>query len=197
MKFGSAIILAGGKSSRMGFDKQLIQKDDKRLVDETIRRLSYLFEDIIVVTHKEELYENDPVRTTPDLLPFTGPLTGIHAGLTLAKSEYAYVMACDMPYINEEYIDVLENHLQEGDGGIVTATNDGWIEPFHAFYHRGILPAIEPYLQLGKRNIRDLAVTENIRFLPEKHVLELDPDKKLFENLNTPKELKNFFQSNR
>lgn len=197
MQFGTAIVLAGGKSARMGFDKQTIMKNDQRLVDETIRRLRRVFSDIIVVTKTPEYYTHLDVTTTQDVLPSTGPLAGIHAGLLQSKADYAFVLACDMPYFNPDYARFMEQHMRPEDTGILTALDDGWIEPFHAYYGKALIRPIEDYLSQGKRNIRDLAWDNGVQFLPEKHILSMDPDKRLFQNLNTPEDLEIFLQIDR
>jgi molybdopterin-guanine dinucleotide biosynthesis protein A len=194
--FGSAIVLAGGKSRRMGFDKQGIVYDDKLLVRETIRRLAEDFSDIVVVTHNSDYYLGADVRITKDILPSTGPLAGIHAGLTLTKSEYAFVIACDMPYYNPVYAGLMQEKIRPGDNGILTSLHDGWIEPFHAYYGKKLIAPIEAYLAQGKRNIRDLAYHNGVRFLDEDHVLQIDPQKRLFANLNTREELDAFLARN-
>lgn len=190
--FGTAIVLAGGKSRRMGFDKQAIRYDDKLLVLETIRRLKADFDDIIVVTHDRRFYFRADVRITKDILPSTGPLAGIHAGLTLAKSDYAFVLACDMPYYSPAYARLLQEKIKPPDTGILTALENGWIEPFHAYYKRSLTTPIEAYLQEGKRNIRDLAAAHGIRFLDERYARSIDPQLQMFANLNTKEELDAF-----
>lgn len=195
--FGSAIVLAGGKSRRMGFDKQGIVYDDKLLVRETIRRLAADFSDIIVVTHNSSYYLGADVRITKDVLPSTGPLAGIHAGLRLAKSEYAFVLACDMPHYNPVYASFCREQIQPGDNGILTSLHNGWIEPFHAFYAKRLIGPIEVYLAEGRRNIRDLAFQNAVRFLDEDHARRIDPQLHMFSNLNTREELDLFLAGER
>ena len=163
---------------------------------ETIRRLAEDFSDIVVVTHNSDYYLGADVRITKDILPSTGPLAGIHAGLTLTKSEYAFVIACDMPYYNPVYAGLMQEKIRPGDNGILTSLHDGWIEPFHAYYGKKLIAPIEAYLAQGKRNIRDLAYHNGVRFLDEDHVLQIDPQKRLFANLNTREELDAFLARN-
>lgn len=195
--FGSAILLAGGKSERMGFDKQGIRNNDELLVLETIRRLRSDFSDIIVVTHNSRYYLGENVRITKDLLPSTGPLAGFHAGLSLAKSEYAFVLACDMPYYHSGYAAYCKQQIRPGDNGILTSLDTGWIEPFHAYYSRRLITPIERYLAAGRRNIRDLALENGVQFLPESHARTFDPTLRMFSNLNTREELDAFLAGNK
>jgi len=101
-RLGGAIILAGGDSSRFGFPKPLLELDGMPLIEIIVRRLSYLFEQVTVVTDRQDLFTSLPVKLTGDLL--TGyeksPLRGIHAGLSVSELPYQFVVACDMPFIN-------------------------------------------------------------------------------------------------
>ena len=85
--FGTAVILAGGKSSRMGFDKQLLMEDDRRILETVIVTLKQEFPDILIVTAKPQLYEGMGVRLCSDLYPGRGPLAGVHAALHHARSQ--------------------------------------------------------------------------------------------------------------
>lgn len=105
-KFGTAIILAGGKSSRMGFDKQFLKIDKRRLMFSIINKLNKEFDEIIIVTNKPDHYIGLSHKITRDILRDKGPLGGIHAGLMQASSKYSLVIACDMPNINLSYINI-------------------------------------------------------------------------------------------
>ena len=101
--FGSAVILAGGLSERMGFDKQLMRIGGVRVTDGMAVKLSAEFCEIIISTNKPEYYANAGLITLPDKLG-AGPLAGIYSGLGFCGSEYLYVTACDMPFISLDYI---------------------------------------------------------------------------------------------
>ncbi len=103
-KFGTAIILAGGKSSRMGFDKQFLIINEKRVMEIVISKLRAEFKEIIIVTNKPESYKNLADKVVSDIIKGKGPLSGLHAGLKHSSSKYSYFIACDMPNINIEYI---------------------------------------------------------------------------------------------
>ena len=90
----------------------------------------------------------------------------------------------------------MQEKIRPGDNGILTSLHDGWIEPFHAYYGKKLIAPIEAYLAQGKRNIRDLAYHNGVRFLDEDHVLQIDPQKRLFANLNTREELDAFLARN-
>ncbi|MDL2235313.1 molybdenum cofactor guanylyltransferase [Christensenellaceae bacterium OttesenSCG-928-L17] len=194
-QFGTAAILAGGMSSRMGFDKQFLQARQQRLIASLLPGLCAVFDDILVVTNRPELYTALPVRTVSDLIPGKGPLSGIHAALHNATSEYSYVMACDMPRFSGEYAHFLQQWLQQHPGADACVTVRGeWIEPFHAFYGQSALKTLEHDLAADKTSIYYLLKKLNTAYVPEASARAFSPDWSLFCNLNTREEYLQYLQ---
>jgi molybdopterin-guanine dinucleotide biosynthesis protein A len=194
-KFGTAIILAGGKSSRMGFDKQLLKINERKLMDSLIQKLSREFEEIIIVTNRPELYIGLSHIITKDILEDKGALGGIHAGLNYSSSKYAFVVACDMPNINMEYIIYMKNKLTDNNSfGCVSQFGD-WIEPFSSFYSVEFIKSIEKYLETGRRSIHGLIKDLNITYIQEKEARKFSPNWDMFLNLNTQEDLDKFLFS--
>lgn len=197
--FGSAIILAGGKSSRMGFDKQFIEINEKRLIEITAGKLGDTFDEIIIVTNRPEMYKESLFRVTSDIIHGKGPLCGIHAGLAAAASEFVYVLACDMPYINIEYIKhmkgVIETRLQASEGADACITLKGeWIEPFNAFYRKSLVTKIEEHLESDKRAVFSLLKQLDTVYISELEARRFSPDWSMFFNMNTIEELRRYSQ---
>lgn len=188
-KFGTAIILAGGKSSRMGFDKQFLKIDERRLMDSIISKLNKEFEEIIIVTNKPEHYIGLSHKIIQDIIEEKGPLGGIHAGLKESSSQYAFVVACDMPNINMDYVKYMKESM-EGKvlDGCVTNFMD-WIEPFSSFYSKDIVPDIEKHLQTNKRSINSLLKYLKIHYIEEDIAREFSTNWDMFLNLNTREDL--------
>ena len=99
----AAAIISGGNATRMGFDKQLISIDGLVLRDYQISMLKLLFSEIIVVTNRPELYDHG-VKCVKDILPFRCPLTGIHSALSNTSCDAVFVIACDMPILDMNFI---------------------------------------------------------------------------------------------
>lgn len=188
-KFGTAIILAGGKSSRMGFDKQFLEFKGKRLLDIIIGQVKEEFEEIIIITNKPEEYKGYPYRIKSDAIKSIGPLAGIYTGLKAAKSKYSFLIACDMPYLNMDYIGYMKEIIEEHGVEVCISEKGGYIEPFHGFYSRGIVEDLEKYIGEGKRNIRGLIRRLDSYYVEEAVAREYSPDLKIFENLNTQEDL--------
>ena len=92
---GTAIILAGGKSVRMGFDKECLVINGESLLYSLYSSLKTRFNQVIVVSNTLDMSSADGFTVVRDELPGLGPLGGIHAGLRVAQSRYSYVLACD------------------------------------------------------------------------------------------------------
>ena len=190
-KFGTAIILAGGKSFRMGFDKQFLQISEKRLMEDIISHLETEFEDIVVVTNKLEEYQNFSYRITSDIYKDVGPLGGVHAGLSISNSKFAFVVACDMPKLNMNYIRYMKNTLDEDKLGIATRIGE-YIEPFSAFYSIEMIEYIDRYIDSNQRSITKFLGQMDIDLIEEKKVKEYSPNLDIFLNLNTKEDLDNY-----
>ncbi|NLN49433.1 MAG: molybdenum cofactor guanylyltransferase [Clostridiales bacterium] len=189
----TAIILAGGKSTRMGFDKQLINVEGFSNTDYSVKTLRPLLKNIIVVTNKPGLYKDKDIIITKDCYKGYGPLGGIHAGLLESKSLYNYFIACDMPYINAGYIKYMMKKIYENNfitDAVITKFED-WIEPFNAFYSRRLIPVIEESMINGNKKIGKFLEKSNVLYIEEKVARGFSPDWGMFINLNTEKDLEN------
>ena len=194
-KFSTAIILAGGRGSRMGFDKQLLEIHRVRLIDRLIENLKKEFNDIIIVTNRPELYCDFEEVITEDIIKQKGPLSGIHAGLSITKSKYAFVLACDMPEINIDYIRFMKGKLdQENTLACVTKHGDR-IQTFNAFYSVEIKNKIEEYLYADRRSINSLLKDLNITYISEEEARKFSPNLDMFLNLNTKEDLYDYLDS--
>lgn len=187
----TAIILAGGKSSRMGFDKQFVQIDGMYITEYMIELLRPIFKSIILVTNKPECYHRKDVVIVEDYYKDFGPLGGMHIGLTKSQSQYNYMIACDMPYINKAYIDFMRKKLKEDNykkSAVVTRFGD-WIEPFNAFYSKALIPQIEENIMQKKQKISSLLYASEVLYIEEQTARVLSPDWAMFTNLNVEEDL--------
>jgi molybdopterin-guanine dinucleotide biosynthesis protein A len=188
--FKTAIILAGGKSMRMGFDKQFLKLEDKSNIDLLIEKLSPIFDDFLIVTNKPNEYDKEYIRVVSDEIKDKGPLSGIHIGLKESKSKYSYLIACDMPIVNLDYIRYMMDLIKRKQSyAVVTKARIG-IEPFNGFYSKDLIKPIETYLKGNKRDIKTLLETVDTTYISYKKALRMSPDWSMFLNLNTKEDLK-------
>ena len=194
--FGTAIILAGGKSTRMGFDKQLIKIQERMLVETLIQKLRDEFQEIVIVTNKPEYYIGLADIITGDVILGKGPLSGIHAGLLKASSEYSYVVACDMPSIEMDYVRHMKTRIGTGGHKACVTRLGEWLEPFNAFYSKDLLDHIEEFLATGKRAIHRMLKDQEVDYVPEEEARRFSPEWNMFFNLNTREDMEEYMQKN-
>lgn len=191
-KFGTAIILAGGKSSRMGFDKQFLMINEKRVMEIIISKLKTEFDEIIIVTNKPECYKGLGNKIVSDIIKEKGPLSGLHVGLKNSSNIYSYFIACDMPNINLEYIRYMKQKINESNPKACVTEFGDWIESFNAFYSKDIYKDIENHLKQDKRSVNSLLKTLDTLYIKEDDAKRFSPKWDMFTNLNTRDELENY-----
>jgi len=184
----TGIILAGGESRRMGSDKALLDINGKPMIEHVLAVFAGLFRKTIIVTNTPDNYRKYGVELTGDVLDIRGSLTGIYSGLLRSGDEYNFVAACDMPFLNSRLIAYM-GEIAEGYDAVVPKYS-GFLEPLHAVYRKGILPAIEEQVRKQDRRIRGMFDHLQVRYMTEEEIVRFDPQKQSFRNLNTPKEYK-------
>ncbi len=173
-----AFVLAGGKSSRMNQDKGLIKIGNTTLIEHIVSQLQLIFNEVIVVTQKEE-YKELGLTTILDIHPNNGPLAGIHAALKYSKEDIM-VFTCDQPEIDKK----LTNWII--DKQLCASINNNPI-PFPGYYCFDDLKEIE------ERIInQELSV---INFIKEVKQTSNYPYNYKRVDLNTPQELENYLES--
>lgn len=190
--FGTAAILAGGKSSRMGFDKQMLMVDGRRLLEKVIETLREEFSDIIVITAKPELYEGMGVRVFPDTYQDKGPLAGVHAALTHAGSRYVYLLACDMPVVNLSFVQHMKERIRETGADICACKLNDRIETFNTFYSRDLLPDVTHRLETGNSSLFRFIYGNQACVIEQEEVTRFDEELSMFTNINTRSEYEKY-----
>jgi molybdopterin-guanine dinucleotide biosynthesis protein A len=140
----SAIILAGGKSSRMGQKKAELYIGDRTFIDTIIEKLKELgIEEIIISGYK---YKSSEYIYVKDVYPDKGPLAGIHAGLCKSTNEKALVVSEDAPLIPLDFIRQLMNKHMESDLPITIASCGGRMQPLLGIYDKSLVSVCENLL---------------------------------------------------
>ena len=187
----TAIILAGGHSKRMGFDKQFLNIGHMSITEHIIETLQELFSNIILVTNKPHAYDRKDIIITQDIYKGLGPLGGIHAGLMKSQSQYNYILACDMPSINKDYIRYMYKRLEDSkyNAEAVITKYGQWIEPFNAIYSKALLPRVEAGILAENKKISGLLKMAKVLYIEEEEARNFSPDWSMFMNINTEKDL--------
>lgn len=186
--FATAVILAGGASRRMGFDKQTLTLGDRPLIERTVEQLGVLFDDIVIVTDRPQLYRDYNVRVMADVFSESGPMAGIHAGLLQAKSRFVYVIGCDMPYPDRDYINLmlrmLENTKSDSVVGCMMQRDDGRLEPLNAFYSTELAEDMAKSLDDGERSLQFFCRHQPFLWITEEEGRAISPELRMFRNIN-------------
>lgn len=176
----TGVILAGGKSSRMGQDKAQLELNGKPLLEYSADALKPLCEEILVIGDPEKL-NHFGYKVIPDIFPDSGPVSGIYTALTYARNENCLVLSCDIPNITTE---ILEELLEETDFGNIRIASCGRIHPLIGMYKKSTTDTFKHCLDQQK-----LKLLEVIELL-ETTVHEFSEDQKdHFINVNTPSDL--------
>lgn len=189
MKEAGAIILAGGKNTRIGRNKAFIQlATGKTILQNTINTLQQIFSELIIVTNQRETYLKFDVLVVEDLIKESGPLGGIFTGLCYSTSSYNFVVACDMPFIKPNLIRSL---LEEsGTYDVIAPEVDGEVEPLFALYSKNCLPVMFKHLQERNLKIREILGELQVKKIRAKEIDQLDPEHLSFFNINTKEDLR-------
>lgn len=190
--FGTAAILAGGKSSRMGFDKQLLIEDDRRILETVIDTLKQEFSDILIITARPELYENMGVRIYQDEYQGKGPLAGVHAALHHARSRYVYLLACDMPVVNLPFIRHMKACIQSSGSDICACKQNDRMEPFNTFYSRDLLDDVTHRLETGNSSLFRFIYGNRACVIDQEDAARFDKELRMFTNINTRSEYEKY-----
>lgn len=189
----TGIILAGGRSSRMGRDKSLLPWNNSDLLHSVINKVGQVCDDIVLVSNQPRNLAREDVRVVKDIIPDMGPLGGIHAGLTSARDPLAFVTACDMPYVVPQAIRFLL-HEAVGDWDVVIPTCGEMFEPMCCVYSKTCLPAIETLLKQGRRRIIEFFPLVRIKYIDVENFRQFDAKLAMFTNINTAEEYERALQ---
>lgn len=185
----TVIILAGGKSRRMGKrDKAFMEIGGEPLIKRQLRLLKKDFKKIIIVANAVDKYKAfKGVRVIPDVAADRGPLGGIWSGLLASPDRYNLVLACDMPFIDPHVIKYMR--LKAAGYDVVVPRIDGRYEPLFGIYSKSCLRFIKPLLDKKDLKIRGFFSKVKVKEIGRKEMSRFgDPDK-IFMNINTPDEL--------
>lgn len=183
----TGIILSGGKSKRMGTNKAFLSVEGERLIDRTVRLFKDIFQEVIVVTNSPLDYLDQDCTIATDIIKGKGALGGIYAGLFFALHEQAFVSACDMPFLNKSFIEYMIEH--HGPYDIVVPQHSDGLQPLHAIYSRRCLPVIKKVVEQDHLKITGFYKGFKIKIIPETEINQFDPERKMFFNMNTRKDL--------
>lgn len=179
----TGIILAGGKSSRMGTDKGLIKLDGATFIERIINTMKPFVKEIIIVSNNSD-YDQFGFKRVEDMIKNSGPLAGLHTGLYYSESEYNMVLSCDVPMINSKVLNYLIEGIDETSDVFQLKSQDRTI-PLVAIYKKQCLNRCTNLLKTGELRLRVFVEQLNTKTI----VLDATMDNYV-KNINTKEELK-------
>ncbi|MFZ5645185.1 MAG: molybdenum cofactor guanylyltransferase [Bacillota bacterium] len=181
----SGIILAGGKSRRMGKNKAILEIGGVAMIERVAGVLSQVCSEIIIAGENSDV-EQLGYLTVPDIFPGCGPLCGLHAGLLAAQNRYCFAAACDIPFLDAGLMKKIIGEIEEGYGAIMLRAGQ-FFEPLFSVYSKDYARAAEECIKKGRFKVTaplDLIRWKEVTVTPQ----DLAELQKTLMNINTPEE---------
>ncbi len=185
-------VLAGGRSSRMGRDKGLMEMDGIALTERMWRLLKEVCPKAIIIANRNG-YEKIGAEVYNDLIPGKGPMGGIHTALQKAETPFVLTLACDMPFANARMLNYIIQHAGTKYDAVVPV-HENMPQPLCAVYQKTCLPGLEEMMNKGNYKLQYLLATVSTRLLMiDKKKDWYSPN--LFMNVNTPDDFQKALQA--
>jgi molybdopterin-guanine dinucleotide biosynthesis protein A len=186
----TSIILAGGKSLRLGRSKFLETIGAKSLIQWVVDHLAILSTEIVIATaHGEAIPCSSTVRIkmVADIYPGKGPLVGIYSGLIASSSSRAIVVGCDTPFLSVSLLEYMTQICSTFD--VVVPRIKNKLEPLCAVYSKNCSGPIQELLERDERQIRKLFSMVKVKYVEEDEINRFDPKHLSFFNINNQDDL--------
>ncbi len=193
----SAVILAGGSSSRFGQDKNVLELSNKPLLRHVVDAVDSVVDEVIVVTKLQEQNKKyseivpETVRFIVDKSDLQGPLIGALAGFEVAQGKYTLLLPSDSPFISPDIVLLLFELCYNKTAAIPRWPNQQ-VEPLHAVYDtKSAIEAAKVAVTEGKTDMHSMIEKlRGVRYVSTMVLEQLDPEMRTFFNVNTPLDLK-------
>jgi molybdopterin-guanine dinucleotide biosynthesis protein A len=186
MNHVTGVVLAGGKSRRMGRDKAFLPFGQGVLIERVIAVLRRVTDEVLLITNTPEQYRRFGLPMFADVIPEAGSLGGIYTGLVYANTPYSLCLACDMPFVKPEFLRVLCDMAPEAD--VVIPRNADDFQPLCAVYSQRCRGPIKHCLDEGRLKITGFFGQVRVRVIEGEELTRHDPQDVMFFNANTPEE---------
>lgn len=183
----TTVIMAGGKSSRMGTDKSFVPLLGKPMVEHVLDSVAGLGQEQIIITNRPDDYAYLNLPMYGDIYLDKGPLGGFHSALSHATTHYILVVACDMPWLNRPLLEYMISIRETAD--IIVPRWEKYPEPLHAIYSQRCLEPITANLEADILKLTAFFGKVSLNFLDQKTIAQFDPTGQSFNNVNTPEDL--------
>ena len=185
----TGLIMAGGKSRRLGQDKRFLMLGGKTCLQRVLQAYQGLFDEILVVADVKEPFQSMGLHVVEDLIPGRATLGGLYTGLRHAAGDRVFASAVDMPCLSAETIRIVLEQADQGD--IVIPDLNGKLQPMHAVYSKACLPYLMELVEASRLKVQELCAIPGLRLhrIPQSVFERVDPELRSFFNINTPEDL--------
>jgi molybdenum cofactor guanylyltransferase len=180
----TAIVLAGGRSRRMGTDKSLLPINGRPMIEHICGQLHGTFHRLLISANDAQKFSFLGLDVVPDRIPDQGPLMAVASALEASDSELNLIVGCDIPQIRLPIVRRLLAAAQDADI-VIPVTEDGREQPLFAVYRRSIRSSLNAALESGARRLTDVHGLCRVRHLALGNT-------GWFANLNTPADYERF-----
>jgi molybdopterin-guanine dinucleotide biosynthesis protein A len=181
----TGIVLAGGKNVRLRIDKMSLRVHGESVFDKMLALFGQLFERTVISVAASTRASLPGYETVTDRFP--GSLGGMYSGLSAARTDVAFVAACDMPFISADLVRYQAQFAWDYD--VVIPRGRAGLEPLHAFYSKRCLEPIHARLREGKLTIRGFFDEVRVKEIGLEEIAQFDPEELSFFNINTQTDL--------
>ena len=183
----TTVIMAGGKSSRMGADKAFVPLLGKPLIEHVLESVGGLGDEQIIITNRPDRFHYLGLPLYSDIYQGFGPLGGLHAALAHATHPHLLVVACDMPWLNRDLLGHMISIRATADAVVPRWTK--FPEPLHAIYSKACLEPVTASLQARTLKLIAFYSQVQVRYLDREIMETFDASGRSFANINTPGDL--------
>jgi len=183
---GAAVVLAGGKSRRMGRDKLELALGGQTLLESVVNRFGEEFDDVFLSVADIKKYPGINARRLVDVLPGAGPMSGLHAALKLLPDDGVFIVAADLPYASPKAAKRLIELCGDKECCVIRLP-DGNLEPLFGYYRKSLLPLCEEAIESGDYRLSGVILGAQTRFAAPNELGDLW-DEKIILNINHPED---------
>ena len=186
----TAIILAGGDSQRMGRDKANLMLGEQTLLQRVIAIMQQIFPQVIISVRQLRPEINLPQvcdEQPNEGMPGAGPLAGLVSGLGRVTTPWAFVVACDMPFVEPAMVELLSKYRSKYQA--VVPVVQGHPQPLAAFYACSCLAVLRESLQMRDKSLRGALQMLDVCYVEQAGILDADPRLRSFFDLDTPQDV--------
>jgi len=186
----AAVILAGGKSRRMGRDKLELSIGGETLLESSVKRFSEAFRDVFISVADAGKYPEITAQRIVDVLPGAGPLSGLHASLSAVAADGVFLVAADLPFASALLAKRIIGLTGDKEAGVIRL-HDGKLEPLFALYRTSLLSRCEAAIVSGDNRMTGVIFSADTRYIDTGELGDLW-DEKAIVNINSPEDYRKY-----